>query len=978
MSRLLGRHITALLLAILMAAGVAMPSRGVSLVAEDTLDPGMIKIRENTLSKSSEIYKYSVPLGIKYTKQHPLVVVANWTHHPYSYMSVEGRPDGLSIDILKHIFLRFCIPYKIRMLDNVEAWRQLRSGEAHLMIGVDNLPEPSGLLCGRTVIAPHRIVCMRLKTTPMLRSVTLLGEGDTLMLNETDYCYHFFMRRYKGNPPFTIQPEDSHVALTKLLEGQRKYFLWDEGSLNDLVRRYGVGDKVAMDYIDIPSGDFRFISADSTLLYELDRNFTEMQERGELTEMYDHWLQGANHTHKYSDAGEMFFVLVLTLIVTIFVVTIIIVKSRESSNMLKKEFLTMSRMGKELSKCQLLAIDIRRNWVYNLSSDLLPKEGLSGNDYEALIHPDDISVEYNIRKAIDEGETSPPTVHFRIRRHDGEGGWRNVAVNASIKVNSSYEPVYLFLAINDYTDDIKQEAQLRSALTEYSNITEVSDSGIAYYDKNGVLIDCDNKYLAFFGKNEKDKAGAFVKRSRLRELCVILNGMFLEKDMDTWFCAPVDIPELSLVGAADIRIRTIKDDAEVSRGYIVSLLDLTEQMAVRRKKQRTDREFLEKNRALQKFQTELKFILNRNNMQVIRWIAGNDYIEYSNDMLLFTRRISFEKYVQLLMIDDKETLDKALRNPSKYFARDIHLVRKYSKRSVLDYDKNYDVDHDVDSDYWFDIYLTPRYDSEGTLVGFFGVRIDITDQMNLRKSVEEEAALAAGLEQQKAQFLANMTHELRTPLNVISGFAEVFSMADESEERDQYISIMTYNCRILTNMVENILNLSTIETEGLRLRPMPVDFAARFLDKAEDMREYFINPEVKYRIDKPFGSLMLKVDADRIMQVLEAFVTNAVKFTQKGFIHIGYRCEDGLLTVYCRDTGCGIPQEKQREIFDSFVKFDEYVQGVGLGLALCRRISDGMGADIDIYSREGTGTVISFTLPVKVVSSPPQHEYVNA
>ena len=112
-----------------------------------------------------------------------------------------------------------------------------------------------------------------------------------------------------------------------------------------------------------------------------------------------------------------------------------------------------------------------------------------------------------------------------------------------------------------------------------------------------------------------------------------------------------------------------------------------------------------------------------------------------------------------------------------------------------------------------------------------------------------------------------------------------------------------------------------------------------------------------------------------MLQIFEAFFTNASKFTQKGFIHVGFRYCDGVLSLYCRDTGCGIPQEKQTEIFERFVKLDEFMQGTGLGLALCKTIADRMGATIDLYSREGEGTVISLSVDTNAQPGTPDVQF---
>jgi signal transduction histidine kinase len=211
-----------------------------------------------------------------------------------------------------------------------------------------------------------------------------------------------------------------------------------------------------------------------------------------------------------------------------------------------------------------------------------------------------------------------------------------------------------------------------------------------------------------------------------------------------------------------------------------------------------------------------------------------------------------------------------------------------------------------------------------------------------------------------------MTHELRTPLNLINGFAEVMQVGATKEEKEQYFAIMQHNCTMLINIIDNILRLSSIDTDGIVIKPHLMDFAKAFTESADEMKKYFVSSKVEYIVERPLSALDVEVDFEHIKVILEALVSNAVKNTKEGSIRVGfaYQKTKRKLSVYCQDTGCGIPQDRQSEIFDCFKKVNAFVPGTGIGLHVCKLIADAMNATIDVESTEGKGSTFTLNIPV--------------
>ena len=214
----------------------------------------------------------------------------------------------------------------------------------------------------------------------------------------------------------------------------------------------------------------------------------------------------------------------------------------------------------------------------------------------------------------------------------------------------------------------------------------------------------------------------------------------------------------------------------------------------------------------------------------------------------------------------------------------------------------------------------------------------------------------------KSAFLANMSHEIRTPLNAIVGFSSILAETDEEQEKREYISIIENNNALLLQLIGDILDLSKIEAGTLEF-----NFSDFELNELMHEKENIIRMKTAEGVELIFepglDACLFHSDRNRLSQLLINLLTNAAKFTAKGSIRFGYRAEGSRLRFYVSDTGCGIPPEGQRRIFDRFVKLNSFKQGTGLGLPICKSIVEHLGGEIGVKSEEGRGTTFWFTLP---------------
>ena len=255
-----------------------------------------------------------------------------------------------------------------------------------------------------------------------------------------------------------------------------------------------------------------------------------------------------------------------------------------------------------------------------------------------------------------------------------------------------------------------------------------------------------------------------------------------------------------------------------------------------------------------------------------------------------------------------------------------------------------------------------KYAPQDKVIELISINYDITDLKQIEEMLVNERDRAEASDRLKSAFLANMSHEIRTPLNAIGGFSSLLASAENVVEKELYNSLISHNNELLLNLINDIIDLSKIEAGYLELHQNWFNLT-ELLDECVAEYARLLPSGVELLTSYPEHDALVELDKLRIKQILNNFLSNALKNTIRGYVEVFYEIDKHCVRIGVKDTGRGIPQNMLEKIFERFEKVDSFAQGVGLGLSICKSIVDKMNGRIQVYSQLGLGTTFIAELP---------------
>ena len=881
----------------------------------------------------------------EYTKEKPLVIVADWEFPPYEYRNDLGEPDGYNVEVLDAILAKMKIPHIYVMKEWYLATQAFDNREADLIHVLKYKYDRAPYYYTHNMITYYNVRAVRLRSTRPLKRISQLGEGDTLTLKKNDYVDLKVSER--SNKQFKVEYHSPREALMGIRSGKYKYYMWGEQPLKQKVKELGL-DGIEFDETDMPSGELRIVGYDKELIEAMDDMYARLEQTGDIPKIRDKWF----HPERvHNDASPMALILLIAIAMAAIVILLFSHMMRVRVKKAVEQSLDINQMMTQaLSSGNFYVIenDLETNHIRNAHGDMLPKDGLSIDEFQARLPQEERNNYKDAMEQMAKGEKDLGSLRRRYNKGtEKKPDWRWIEGHAVVEYQDD-KPRYVITSFRDYTHEILEERMNEEIASKYQNMFDNGLIAMSFYDKSGALINVNRRMAQLC---EFDKEGEkFFRQMNLFDVPLV-KGQYAKNDEEPFYvCQRMFYPEIGIYKYIEIKVHPTFDDEGKLQFYVVTARDLTAERSLYLEQAKHDRELSKATNDIKFYEEQLGYLLENSNMFVWTFHPDKDLISFSRSGRHSDFLESFADFFDGVVDEMREMAYSGAREA-------IENAKPYN--AILHFNHTPTEPQPV----WYSISGIPKVDNTGKTVSFFGVARNINNLMEAQQRLKDETQRAEESGKMKAAFLANMTHEIRTPLNAIVGFSDLLPVVDSHEDRMEFIRIIRNNCDMLMRLINDILEASNVG-QSLAIKPETVDFAKVFDDICQTLQQRVDQAGVLFIKDNPYDTYTATLDKGRIQQVLTNFTTNAIKYTHEGHIKVGYREQDGGIYFYCEDTGAGIPKDKQAAVFERFVKLNDFVQGTGLGLSICKAIAERCNGKIGVTSEgEGHGSTFWLWIP---------------
>ena len=891
---------------------------------------------------------------VAYTAERPLIIACDWDKSPYEFRNDAGQPAGFNIDVLTAILDDMNIPYQFRMNEWSKVVEDFMQGKADIILdNVRRYRNDEKFFYTKNIINYNRLyVATNISDSTKTISLETLNNSDETVFYSGDYTpISFYSRMQNEDKP--IRYESSKAALEGLVTGKYRYFVWGEKQLKWKVRELNLDDKIKLHETKMSLGKIHIIGFDKTLINEIDAHYSRLKQSGQIEDIFDKWF----HPERVHNSTSPFVihisigVLVLAAIIYLF------------NNLAKAHIRNITRHSSDatamiykvlyIGNMHVMEYDIKNNLFKNRYGKILPDKGLTLQAFTALIHPDE-QVEF--------GNKMSSLIEGRERRFELEKRW-NAGSNdnpqwlsfhgyAVVEADKDGIPKYIINVINDITHNVEKEQKNRIMRQCFSSLFNMPELAMAFYNHEGRLITFNNKMKAMYGLDNPDNE-RFWRTMKMYDIPLIHDAYTQESTHNLQVCQVMNHPGLGTKNYVESNVMPVRNNEGEITQFLYTTLEIDDEQKLCTEIGKCRQQLSEIRKRTEQQEQRLHRLLSDGCIYIFEADIATQTMVFSHSFKQKEFVVTFEEFIEMVAEGENVDIENPFRNNGDYLDDssddDSFIVIRHFKHTLTS-----------DKQQWFSIIGHKRYDSQGNVTGYAGISAIVTDLIEAQQRLQETTDLANDSIRLKSEFLANMTHELRTPLNAVVGFTTILQMTDAPEEREELIKIILDSCDMLQRLINDILEASSITTETpTTIKPMDVDFVHSFDTICLTLQYRVEQANLQFIVENPYEHFFTTIDTERIQQIITNFVTNAVKFTSQGHIRLGYRYERDGLYIYCEDTGIGIPKDKQSIIFERFVKLDEFVQGTGMGLAICKYIIERLGGEIGVDS-EGNGCGSTF------------------
>lgn len=610
------------------------------------------------------------------------------------------------------------------------------------------------------------------------------------------------------------------------------------------------------------------------------------------------------------------------------------------------------------SKQRIWIFDMARRHYLYLSDSGKYEEVYNLVEFSRLFNRDDYEVLSQALVDVSEGNEESSVVRVRSNTPESE---RIYEINISVAGRDKRGNVSSILGIqHDITNEVRKQHQVNQLLMRYHTVFNSSLLDMVFYDKDGVILDINEKACQAFGVKDRDQV---LRDKFLLQNNPMYSGVDLHLMENTRSTTLVDFSDyqdaiyqterLGLKGKMyyDSTINPIRNAKGELEGAYMCGRDITEMVeSVHRQREGAER-VRRATQHVQAYIDNINYALQVSGVRFVSYYPKTFTFELSDSINEARLRLSQLRCIRLGTPRFRRTISSALN-------RMDHLTRYNIKETI-----ETEIRDEKGRQIWLMFNMVPILDKEGQVEHYFGICRNMTDMVETERRLAVETQKAQETEMLKQSFLTNMSYEIRTPLNNVVGFADLFETEHEAADEAFFVEQIKTSSNTLLSLINDILFLSRLDANMIEYNKADIDFSMTFGSHCQ-MGWSNLPPSVNIMIDCPYESLVVDIDEEHLGMAIERLCSLSNQFYNIG--NVTARCEyrRGELTLTFEDDGIGIDDETLPHIYDRFIRSkSQKLLGTGLDLPIVQSLVQQMGGTVDMESEIDKGTTVWISIP---------------
>ena len=890
-----------------------------------------------------------------YTTAHPLIYEDAWDLWPYVFLNENGEPDGYNIDLLKLIFKELDIPYVIKLKPTLEAQADLKNGKSDLMLRMDAEYSRENSLYSKNIVQlfTHSILAPKNKPVHIRQEKDL--KNYRVIVHGGSFSHHYLMKQAWAK--VVVPYDDMKSALHEVIDKNDGIILWNTMSLKWLMRKYQT-DKLTLMPIDMPYGEYKFMSRDHRLLERIDSAYVALRAADKLQPIQNKWFYpDRRDTGIPAWVWHLAATLAVIAVILLFYYIFYRVRERRLTQAVRKSNDRLSLILKT-SHVSL--------WTYNIQTKQFTwmdeqGKGQQSTTLDAFVYryrPKDVQRLQRAIEDISQEKEEHVNLDIQVFKDNDETQAHDYTVALSVlRRAKGGHPTTILCTRSDVTKELLRQMEVKNTLLRYQAIFNSVMVDMVAYDSEGYIVDINQKALSALGTDMQV----------IKDMKISIKDVLGEPDLDVEHFERMYMTQIyqgedgrplhKMLKRSKLYYELQLTPVRDAEGKLLAIFgtgrNVTE-MAESYQHVLQDIEELQKaNDEVSTYIQNIDYVLKVGGIKMVKYDLTTHTLTLFNEANSALLSLTQTRMLNLIDPKWKKSTERILNNMDNKTATRVHTDVKTTIRRQ---------GHPLHLQFHF----IPFHDEKGNLKEYFGMCRDISELKAIEDQLAQETLRAQEVEVVKNAFLHNMSFEIRTPLTTVVGFAELFQMEHSAEDETVFINEIKSSSAQLLKLINDILFLSRLDAEMITINPQPIDFATSIAARCEHVWANQRKPGVSYIVKAPFKKLVVDIDMNNISMVMEKILTNAVQHTEEGTVLVHYDYLGDQLAVSVEDTGHGIPEDQIKHIFDRFVT-DSSTSGAGLGLSICQELIQHMGGKINLTSTVGKGTNVWFTIPCQLI-----------